>query len=379
MFQYQQTPYFFAQVAGGLEEEAARELTELGARDVKPAYRGVHFEADAAALYRAAYCARLPTHLLAPLVTFDCHSDRYLYKTVGAIPWDAFMRPDDTFAVFANVSNSVINHSKYAALRVKDAIVDQFRDAVGRRPSIDTRAPDVWVALHIAANRATLSVAASAGSMHRRGYRTAALEAPMQETVAAAILRWSEWDGERPLCDPLCGSGTLLCEALMRYSRIPAAFRRARFGFERLPDFQPEVWARVRQEADARRRPLPPGLIAGSDLDSEAVRAARENAGNLPGGGQITLGVRDLFRIPALENQVIVCNPPYGLRMGRSADMPAFYQALGDFFKQRCKGSTAFVYFGDRALLKAIGLRPTWKRPLVSGALDGRLARFDLY
>ncbi len=379
MHQYQQTHRYFAQIAHGLEDEGAAELADLGATSVETAYRGLHFDAEPAALYRINYGARLPTQILAPLLTFDCHSDRYLYKTAREIDWSAFLSPDDTFAVFANVAHSNITHSKFAALRLKDAVVDQFRDRYGRRPSIDTREPDLWLGLYVSNNRAVVSVATSGGSMHRRAYRTASVEAPMQETVAAAVIRYTGWDGERPLYDPMCGSGTLLSEALMHYCRVPAGYLRNGFGFERLPGFDADVWQRVRQEMDAAVRPLPPGLIAGSDRSREAVDAAAQNQANLPFGKNVSLAVRDFRDIPALGDHVIVCNPPYGLRLERGSDVGAFYRAFGDFLKQRCAGSTAYVYFGKRELLKSIGLRTAWKKPLVSGALDGRLAKFELY
>jgi putative N6-adenine-specific DNA methylase len=379
MYQYQTTSRYFAQIAHGLEEEGARELAALGAQDVQTAYRGLYFDADAATLYRVNYAARLPTQVLAPLLTFDCHSDRYLYKTARHIDWTDFLSPDDTFAVFANVSHSRITHSKFAALRLKDAVVDQFRERFGRRPSIDPHEPDVWIGLYVANNRAVVSIGTSGGSLHRRFYRTAGVEAPMQETVAAAVIRYTGWDGERPLYDPMCGSGTLLCEALMHYARIPAGYLRPRFGFERLPGFDAAAWRQVRAAQDARIRPVPDGLLGGSDRSPEAVDAARRNAANLPGGDHVAVSARDFRSLPPLTGHVVVCNPPYGLRLGRGEDLRAFYRAFGDFLKQRCTGSSAYVYFGKRELLKHIGLHPAWKKPLVSGALDGRLAKFDLY
>lgn len=379
MYLYQQNHRFFAQIAGGTEELGAEELAALGARDVATAYRGLYFDADPATLYRVNYCARLPTRVLAPLVSFQCHNPDYLYRRACEVDWADFMTVDQTFAVFANVSNSKIRHSKYAALRVKDAIVDTFRERLGKRPSVDTRSPHLWVNLHLENNDATISLGASGGSLHRRGYRSTSGEAPLQETVAAAIIRLTGWDGERPLYDPMCGAGTLLAEALMHYCRLPAGYLRDHFGFEALPDFDPALWAAVKGEADAAVRPLPPGLIAGSDVDSSAVAAARQNLAALPGGENVALTVRDFRKLGDLENVTLVSNPPYGLRMGRENQMDAFYKTLGDFLKQRCTGSTAYLYVGDRALLKKVGLRTTWKKPLVNGALDGRLAKYDLY
>ena len=379
MYQYQQTNRYFAQIAGGLEETGVLELAELGATDITPSYRGIYFNADAAVLFRVNYRTRLITRVLAPLLTFDCHSDKYLYQTARDIEWTDFLTPDSTFAVFATVSGSNINHSKFAALRLKDAIVDQFRDATGKRPSIDTRKPDVWLNLRIKNDQAVISLDTSGGSLHRRGYRTASVEAPMQETVAAAAIRFSGWDGETPLYDPMCGSGTLLCEALMHHARIPAGYLRPSFGFERLPDFDQSVWKREKEAADSTIREIPARLITGSDIDPDAVVATRKNLGALPGGELVRTRVADFRKLDKIQDATIICNPPYGLRMGRSENMANFYKSLGDFLKQRCTDSTAYIYFGKREWIKKLGLRTSWKKPLVNGALDGRLVKVEVY
>ncbi len=378
MYQYQQTNRYFAQIAGGLEETGVEELTELGATDITPGYRGMYFNADAAALYRINYRTRLITRVLAPLLTFDCHSDQYLHQTAQNIEWSDFLSPDSTFAVFATVSDSKINHSKFAALRLKDAIVDQFRDATGERPSIDTRNPDVWLNLRIKNDQAVISLDTSGGSLHRRGYRVGSVQAPMQETVAAAAVRFSGWDGETPLVDPMCGSGTLLCEALMHYALIPASYLRSSFGFERLPDFDANLWKKEKETADSQIREIPAGLITGSDIDPEAVISTRRNLKALPGGDAVRTKQAD-FRMLEIKDATIICNPPYGMRLRRGEDMAEFYKSLGDFLKQRCTNSTAYIYFGKREWIKSLGLRTTWKKPLVNGALDGRLVKVEVY
>ncbi len=379
MYAYQKTNRYFCQTADGLEELAARELEELGAAEVNPVYRGLFFSAEPATLYGIVYQARLVSRVLAPLLTFDCHSPKYLHKTAASIEWQDFMDLDTTFAVSAGVAESAINHSQYAALCLKDAIVDSFRDRTGRRPNVDARNPAVQFHLHIHKNVATIHLDLGGGSLHRRGYRVATVEAPMQEILAAAIIAYSQWDGERPLYDPMCGSGTLLCEALMHYCRVPAGYLRQSFGFERLPDFEPEAWQALRRNVDAAIRPLAKGLIAGSDIDAQAVKAARANLSRLPGGSQVALEVTGFQDLNELEDRTIVTNPPYGLRLGRADQIGPFVTEFGDFLKQRCKGSTAYVYFGKRELLKLVGLRSKWKKPLKNGQLDGRLARFDLY
>jgi putative N6-adenine-specific DNA methylase len=379
LYLYQSEARYFAQVPDGGEDVAAQELTALGAQEVKAGYRGLYFGAERRALYAIVYRALTITRVLAPLIRFQCHSPEYLYKRTQSIAWSDFLTPKHTIAVFATVSNSAIRHSQYAALTIKDAIVDQFRDKTGARPSVETIEPDLWINLYLHANKATLSIDVSGGSMHRRGYRVESVEAPMQETVAAAMIAMSEWDGSTPLVDPMCGSGTILCEALMRYCRVPAGYLRAHFGFERLPDFDREQWREQKREADAAIRPLPKGLIKGSDASAEAVRAARANLARLPGGRVVTVEKRRFEDIERIEGAAIVTNPPYGLRIGKRDAMPEFVRGFGDFLKHRCAGSSAFVYFGNRELLKSFGLRPSWKKPLASGGLDGRLVRVDMF
>jgi putative N6-adenine-specific DNA methylase len=378
-FAYQKSGSYFAQVAENVEGPAAEELAVLGAAQVQPVYRGLHFSADQEALYRIVYQTRLCTRVLAPLLRFDCHSTRYLYKTASSIPWTELLDLEQTFVVVATVSDSAINHSQYAALCLKDAIVDQFRERCGERPNVDKREPDLVFNLHIHQNKAVISLDLGGGSLHRRGYRQECVEAPMQETLAAAIIALSGWDGSRPLLDPLCGSGTLLCEALMRQCRVPAAFLRARFGLFRLPDFSGELWEKVRAGEDGRIRPLEPGLILGSDADKKAVRAARANLRLLPHAENVELRTSRFQDLEPVHDAVIVANPPYGVRLGAQAEAAALIGELGSFLKHRCTGSTACIYFGDRELLKKIGLRPAWKKPLNNGGLPGVLARYEMY
>lgn len=385
MFEYQEKRRFFAQVAGGMEDLGAEELSELNAGNVRAAYRGLYFEADNPTLYRINYTSRLITRVLAPLVSFKCSGTDQLYQKSKSVNWNELFSADHTFAVFANVANSRITHSRFAALRLKDAIADFFSERFNKRPGVDTENPDVWINLHIENDRAAISLDTSGGSLHRRGYRQKSVEAPMQETLAAAIIRLSQWDGSRPLYDPMCGSGTLLCEALMHHCQIPAGYLRKRFGFEFLPDFDPSLWQSVKAEAERGIRKISGAgsgksiPISGSDISYKAIGASSANLRRLPGGEQVGLKVLDFRSIPGLENALIVCNPPYGIRSGKREEMAGFYKAFGDFLKQRCRGAVAYIYFGDREWIPCLGLRPSWKKPLVNGALDGRLARFEMY
>ncbi|MBL7179706.1 MAG: class I SAM-dependent RNA methyltransferase [Desulfobacterales bacterium] len=380
MFKYQKTNRYFAQLPGGFETLAAAELEDLGASRLEPGFRGIHFSADHAALYAINYKARMITRVLAPLISFQCRDRDDLYRAGRSIDWTIFFALKHTFGIFANVAdNANIRHSKFAALCLKDAVADFFRQRLGERPNVDPTNPDIWLNLYIERNKGTISLDTSGGSLHRRGYRHKTVEAPMQETVAAAMVELSGWNGEKPIYDPMCGCGMLLCEALMKYCRLPAGFLKQNFGFRFLPDFDNNLWESVKIKADENIRQLPDGLIAGSDIADIAVESAGINCRALPGGDRIELSRKDFKDISGLENRVIVCNPPYGIRLKPADDLGEFYRNFGDFLKQRCRGSQAYIYFGNREMLKKIGLKPAWKKPLKNAGLDGRVAKYELY
>ncbi|PIE66694.1 MAG: RNA methyltransferase [Deltaproteobacteria bacterium] len=376
---YRRNHSYFAQIADGLETIGADHLKRLGAADTRPVRRGIYFKSDRESLYRINYRSRLVTRVLAPIKTFNCPDADAIYRTARRIDWSRFMRVDQTFAVFASTAGSTVSHSQYAGLKLKDGLVDGFRSTCGRRPDVDPRTPDLWINLHVARDRGTISIDTSGGSLHRRGYRSRSVEAPMQETVAAAMVHLSGWDGKVPLTDPMCGSGTLLIEAAMAYCRIPAAALRVDFGFQRLPDYDPGAWQRVREAGQSRIRKLPDRLLNAFDIDPQAVAATRANCKAVPGIRGINVLRKDIFSIDRLENQFILCNPPYGIRLQGDGRLNAFYRQLGDFLKQRCKGSQAFIYFGKREMIKSVGLKPSWKKPLRNGGLDGRLVKYEMY
>jgi putative N6-adenine-specific DNA methylase len=379
MFDYQKTGRYFAQVSDDIKDIAEEELISLGAQETRLSYRGISFTANHESLYAINFQSRLINRVLAPLASFNCHSDRYLYNRALQIRWGSFLDPSRTFAVFASVSNSSISHSKYAALRLKDAIVDYFQKEVGRRPSIDAKDPDVWFNLYINNDKAVISLDTSGGSLHRRGYRGRNVVAPMIETLAAAIIQHSGWDGRVPLYDPFCGSGTLLCEAYMRLSNTPAGILKPRFGFERMPDFDNLLWHKIKRGGMKRIKSVSRGMIQGSDISSEAVKASIHNCSLIGAEKVIRIEKKDVFDIDKIHNKVIVCNPPYGIRMAKGEELSAFYKRYGDFLKKRCVSSSAYIYFGDRKYIKEVGLRPSWKRSLSNGGLDGRLVKFELY
>jgi len=376
---YEKESQYFAQVAESIKEIAMKELESLGAYGLHPVFRGVWFKASKKNFYRINYFARLISRILAPLVRFECHDKDQLYKAAKKIRWEEFLTPKKTFSIAANVAESEITHSNFAGLRVKDAIADYFRDRTNKRPSVDSKEPFIIINIHIHQNFATLAIDTSGGALHKRGYREESVSAPMQETVAASIIELSQWDGTKPLYDPMCGSGTLLCEALMKYSRVPAQVFRTQFGFERLPDFNADLWEQIKKEAQDNLKELEKGMITGSDISEHSVMAAKTNIMGLHFGGKINIEQKDFQDIESLENHVIVANPPYGIRMGRDQNLNTFYHNFGLFLKTRCKKSTAFIYFGEPKYIKKLPLAPSWKRPLKIGGLEGKLVKYELF
>jgi putative N6-adenine-specific DNA methylase len=376
---YERESQYFAQVAESIKEIAIKELQSLGAYDLQAVFRGVWFKASKENFYKINYFSRLVSRILAPLVRFECHDKDQLYKAAKKIRWEEFLTPRKTFSIAANVAESEITHSNFAGLRVKDAIADYFRDRSNKRPSVDAKDPFIIINIHIHKNFATLAIDASGGSMHKRGYREESVSAPMQETVAAAIIDLSKWSGAQPLYDPMCGSGTLLCEALMKYCKVPAQIFRPWFGFERLPDFDTQLWEKIKKESIDNLKELGKGIITGSDISEHSVSAAKTNIMGLHFGGKINIEQKGFQDIESLENHVIVANPPYGIRMGREQNLNKFYQNFGLFLKNRCKKSTAFIYFGEPKYIKKLPLAPSWKRPLKIGGLDGKLVKYELF
>ena len=379
MYLYQKTRRYFAQVAGGLEELAIAELKELGAYGFKEGYRGVYFCAEHKTLYKIIYKTRIVTRVLAPLIQFRAFDEKELYGKTKSINWSDFLNKDRSFRIFTNIAHSQIKHSQYASQVVKDGIVDQLRDKTGSRPNVDLKNPDLIINIYIHNNKVTISLDVSGESLHKRKYRKATTKAPMQETLAAAIIRASEWNGDTSLYDPMCGSATLLCEALMHYCNIPAAYYKEKFGFMFMPEYAKTEWEKVKELADEAIQALPEGMIRGSDISEVAIKVAGINLDSFHDGIMVGLSVKDFKRIKCLDNHTILTNPPHGIRLGKEVELKNTYKQFGDFLKNNCKNSNAFIYCGNRELIKSIGLKTSFKIPMKSGNLDGRLCKYELY
>jgi putative N6-adenine-specific DNA methylase len=371
---------YFATCGRGIEPVLADELRALRAAEVEPGRGGVHFAGDRALLYQANLWLRTAIRVLMPILEADVASPDDLYAAVRGLDWSGYLTPEHTLAVDCNVRDSQITHSKYAALRTKDAICDQFVERCGRRPSVDVDEPMVGLNLHIYRNHAVLSLESSGESLHKRGYRPIQTRAPLNEALAAALVLLTGWRHDRSLVDPMCGSGTLPIEAAWMALHRPPGLTRRRFGFQGWMDFDVELWTSLRDEARRGVGRALPAPVLGADVRGDAVSMAINNA-RAAGIGHLLRfekrGVRD-FQPPPGPPGVVVCNPPYGERLGEERQLRGLYQMLGEVLRQRCPGWRAFVFTSSQALADAIGLEPAERIPLFNGKIPCRLLRFDL-
>ncbi|MCR5192324.1 MAG: RNA methyltransferase [Bacteroidales bacterium] len=366
----------------GLEEILAEELRECGATEIEPLIRAVAFMGDMRVLYRANYTCRTALAILKPFAEFEANNEQELYDNVSRIKWEKILDVDGTFMIDSTTSGELFTNSYYAALKTKDAIVDRFRRMFNQRPSIDTESADFKLNLHIADNKVTILLNSSGDSLHKRGYRIAVGAAPINEVLAAGMIKLSGWKCDCNFYDPMCGSGTLLIEAAMLANNIPAQYyRQERFAFKRWRDFNIAEWKSVKEQED---RKIGSGdfecEIWGNDIDMDVLRQAESNLK----GAKLH---KDVFlyhgsfeeQEPPEGKTIIVTNPPYGERI-KVEDLNDMYSKLGDTFKnlygERCE---VWLITSDFEAMKHIGLHPSRKIQLFNGALDCRFLKFELY
>jgi putative N6-adenine-specific DNA methylase len=370
---------YFATCARGLEAVLAEELRELQAADIEPGRGGVAFAGDQAALYLANLWLRTAVRVLKPILEAPAASPEELYDAVRTIDWSTFLTPDHTLAVDCNVRDSQITHSKYAAQKTKDAICDQFLERTGRRPSVNVEEPMVGLNLHIYKDQAVLSLDSSGESLHKRGYRPIQTKAPLNEALAAALILLSGWGGSTPFADPLCGSGTLPIEATWLALRRPPGLTRKRFGFQGWMDFDIKLWTELRDEARQGVRKQLAAQIVGSDIRRDAIEFARTNARMAGVGHLVRFEIKDLrdFEPPVGGPGVIICNPPYGERLGEERELESLYRTLGEVLQEKCKGWSAFVFTGNPRLIRCIELPVRRQVALYNGKIPCRLLKYE--
>lgn len=362
----------------GLEPVLADELSALGARGIRPLKRAVGCEGDFRLLCKACYELRTALRVLVPVHEFPAYNEKTFYEAMRELDWGAYMSVRNTLAVDAVVSGEVFRHSQYVALLAKDAIVDQFRDRTGRRPNVNTAAPDLRVHLHVHGTHCEVSLDASGEPLFKRGYRRDTVEAPLNEVLAAGLILLSGWNGQGAFIDPMCGSGTIPIEAALLAKKVPPQFRRERFGFFTWPDFDQKTWQSVKKEADARIQPFEFPIVA-SDKDVRARNAAAVNV--LSAGLEADIRVEKMpfeRQEPPAETGTLIANPPYDERL-QVTDLAAFYHSIGDRLKKSWPGWNAWLISSDREALKQVGLRPSRRITVFNGPLECSFQKFELY
>jgi len=375
-----------AVVAPGLEAPAAEELSRLGCTAVRPLRRAVQFQTDQAGFYRLHLQARLPFRFLRHLGSFPCSSREQLYQGVqAAADWQQWLPPTTTFRVETSGSAPGLTHSHYCALEVKNALVDLQRERWGERSSIELENPNLVLHLHLGASEASLYLDGSGESLHRRGYRPAMGLAPLKENLAAGLIALTGWDGSLPLVDPLCGSGTLLIEAAaMALARSPGVGQGRSFALQRWPDFDPGLWSAELEAATglARNelsdgRPLAP--IYGIERDHEVFEQACTNAAAAGVAPWLQLQQGDFRDFqPPQQPGVLVCNPPYGVRLGKDENLEQLFFDLGQMLKQRCSGWQLWLLSGNPASTAPMRLKASRRIPISNGGIDCRWLHYQI-
>ena len=361
----------------GLEEVLAQELTQLGAEDVTRGNRVVYFKGDLEMMYRANFELRTAIRILKPIATFKASTADEVYDAGKQIEWTNYLQLDTTFAVDSVVYSEDFRNSKFVSYKVKDAIVDYFREKTGKRPNISVASPDIRFNMHISETDCTLSLDSSGESLHKRGYRQATVESPLNEVLAAAMILMTGWKGECDFIDPMCGSGTLLIEAgLIARNIAPGVFRQ-HYAFEKWQDFDPQLLERIYND-DSKERPFE-HHIYGYDIDASAIAAASANVKAAGLTNDITLAVQPIqkFTQPA-QKSIIVTNPPYGERIS-SPNLLGLYHTLGERLKHQFVGGDAWIIGFREETFAQIGLKPSLKISLYNGSLNCLFNKYTIF
>ncbi|RZJ36708.1 MAG: class I SAM-dependent RNA methyltransferase [Flavobacterium sp.] len=362
----------------GFEEILAAELRALGAQDVSMGVRMVQFKGDKGFMYKANIALRSALKILMPIHQFRATHEDHLYRGISAVDWSNYMDASDTFVIDATVHSDYFRHSQFAALKAKDAIVDQFRTRTGQRPSIEKDHPDLRINLHIDREQCSVALDTSGAPLNHRGYRSATNIAPINEVLAAGMLLLSGWDGQGDFLDPMCGSGTILAEAAMIACNIPANINRKEFAFEKWKDWDNALFDTIMESLLKKVREFH-YTISGYDKAPSAVAKAKDNIANANLSEYITIHERNFFDTKKETRGPLhmVFNPPYGERL--DIDLERFYRELGDTLKQGYPNTNAWFITGNLEALKYVGLKPSRKIKLFNGSIETRFVKFEMY
>ena len=361
----------------GLEPVLATELIELGANNIQIGRRMVSFVGNKELMYRANFQLRTAIRILKPIKHFRATTAEEVYDEVKQVDWTEYLTNDTTFAVDSVVFSNEFRHSKFVAYKVKDAIVDQFREKTGDRPNIRIVNPDIQLHIHIAEYDCTLALDSSGESLHRRGYRQESVEAPLNEVLAAGIILQTGWRGECDLIDPMCGSGTIPVEAALIARGIAPGVFRKEYAFEKWPDFDPDLFSAIYDD-DSRERPFD-HHIYGYDNNRQAVAIATKNVRAAGLSKEITIDFKDFKDfVQPREKSIIITNPPYGERIS-APDLLGLYKMIGERLKHQFVGNDAWILSYREECFEAIGLKPSLRTPLFNGALECELRKYRMF
>lgn len=364
---------FFATCPRGLEALLVSELTEFGAKGIQATEGGVGFNADMLTCYRANLESRIATRILWKVGSGRYANEEDLYEAVYKLNWPQWFDVKRDFMVKVTGVKCPLKSLEFATLKIKDAICDRFRQAVGSRPYIDTKEPDVRVHAYLAAEDYQLYIDTSGNPLYQRGLRRASVEAPLRENLAAGIIRLSGWQPGQALLDPMCGSGTFLLEATMIALDITPGSGR-HFGFEKLNNFEASAWEKLRLNVLSKAKPVSFQKIYGSDADLRAVRVTCENLKQAGLLDAVQLSHVDMTEVPApAESGVMIANPPYGIRIGEDEELAALYPKMAEALKRRFSGWNTYFLTNDMRLPKLMRLAPSKRTPLFNGPLECRL------
>lgn len=370
--------HFFATCPRGLEAVLHAELAALGAQEIDTLDGGLRFAGGFPLCYAVNLESRIASRVLWQVAHVPYASDKDIYAAVWSLPWQDWFSVEKSIRVDVSAVRAPVKSLDFVTLRIKDAVCDVFRAVDGTRPDVDTHSPDARIHAFLSASHLTLYLDTSGDPLFKRGYRKSAGEAPLRENLAAGILRLTPWQPGTPLLDPMCGSGTFLCEAAMiALDRAPGLDRE--FGFQKLAMFDSNAWNKLKDNARARVQASAPLAIHGSDRYGEALKLARANLAALGVEDCVTLKQADVLEMPApAASGVLVMNPPYGVRLQDLESLAALYPKIGDALKKKYAGWTAYIFTSDLRLPKLIGLAASRRTPLYNGALECRLFEFRL-
>jgi putative N6-adenine-specific DNA methylase len=362
----------------GFEEILAKELQQLGAQEVEIGTRAVSFKGDKGFMYKANLSLRTALKILKPIYYFRATNEQNLYKGIQGIDWSKYLNEGQTFVIDTTIHSDNFKHTQFVSQKAKDAIVDQFRDKTGVRPSIDKDFPDLRINIHIDRDQVSVALDTSGASLHHRGYRTATNIAPINEVLAAGMLLLSGWDGSSDFLDPMCGSGTLLAEAAMIACNIPANINRKEFAFEKWNDWDNDLFDQIIDALIKRTKEFHHTII-GYDKAPSAVQKAKDNILNANLDEYVSIIQGDFFDSKKENTGPLhmVFNPPYGERL--NIELERFYREIGDTLKNNYPNTNAWFITANLEALKFVGLRPSRKIKLFNGSLEARLVKYEMY